>query len=170
MRKGNKAITLLATLGLFSGGLADEPIQSVTQTVNQIRFLVADKSQANALFDKVADLTVSVSNLYEIVSEHKEQITLDGFYLLDMTNSLLNMSFELVKHNFTEEELFTTYYKPMRAFSDAISRLEIVTTTIKDRLGLIKRVQIKGLELSRAEIEKLANDIDIRREWGNATI
>lgn len=142
MKRKNKALALLAGLGIMSGSnaLENAPIQELNVTVQQIHYLSTDRSQTAELMATVEKLSATLHTLNQQVESNLYRIDKTGFYLLDTLHNWLRVAFNTTKNLFNEEELRTTYYKTMRPFSDEIRILKVKLGVIRQKLGLFNVV------------------------------
>lgn len=163
MKRKNKALALLAGLGIMgnSNALENAPIQELNATVQQIYYLSTNRTQTAELMQAVEKLTATLRTLNEQVENSLYRIDKTGFYLLDTLHGYLDFAFNATKNLFSEEELYTTYYKTMRPFSDEVRILRVKLGVIRQELGLFKVVDT-GLMTpeEHAEMIKQLDEMD----------
>lgn len=159
-RQKNKALALLASLGIVGGSnaLENAPIQELNAGVQQIHYLSTDRTKTAELMQTVEKLTATLRILNEQVENNLHRIDKTGFHLLDTLHGVLRLAFKATKNLFTEEELYTTYYGSMRPFSDQIRILKVKLGVIRQELGFFKVVDT-GV-MTQEEIASMIKQLD----------
>lgn len=135
----NKALTLLATLGIASSALANAPIQALTTATSQMHSLTTGQVQNEPLFAKMDELTALIQAVNQQAQQHLKAITKADLQQLETISVMLELSFDLLKRVYSEEDLRGVAYASARPFANAKNRLRQLTAMARQELGLIQR-------------------------------
>lgn len=160
-KRKNKALALLAGLGIMSSAsvLTNAPIQAITQATSQIHTLTTGEIENSSLFAKMDELTALVREINETTYNNIKAITTDDLEKLQMISVMLELSFDVLKRIYTEDELYTICYKSARPFADEKNYLRSLIGMAKAELGLIKK-EIPTIWLEQEELDTLTAQID----------
>lgn len=161
MKQPKKAVALLAGfLGLAS---VATPIQTITNTVEQVQFLAHQQGKEKEIFEQLQSLTKNMQQVNDLLEIHLAEITAEEYQQLKTLKLVVDYCFDLIRHHTSEELAYTTYNKPIRAFSAEKQAFSMLIQQVKERIegsqtitGLVPREELNALGIA------------VKTRWENA--
>lgn len=161
MKQPKKAVVLLA--GFWGLASVSAPIQTITNVVEQVQYLAHQQGKEKEIFEQLQSLTLNMQQVNNLLEIHLTEITAEEYQQLKTLKLVVDYCFDLIKHQTSEELAYTTYNKPIRAFSSEKQAFSMLIQQIKERLEGSQT--IAGL-MPREELNALG--IAVKTRWENA--
>ncbi|WHP46410.1 hypothetical protein QMO40_07175 [Mannheimia bovis] len=152
------AAGLLAAITGNSFAKDDKSIQlnNVHESVQLVQSLASkvDDVSVQRLFDKVFQLSQKINQLNVSIIQDKFKLSPERFQLLVVIRDLLNLNSTILveKHEERIRKEFRTQYQ---AYTNSIIELDYSIARVKEKLNIVRVIDIEGLEISESELAEI---------------
>lgn len=162
MKKTAKVISTAAGLlaaitgNTFAKDNGTAQFNSVRESVNMVQSLAnkVDDKSVQQLFEKVFQLSQKINQLNASLVKDKFKISPEQFYILVTIRDLLDLNSTILvdKH---EARIMSEFRTEYRAYTNSIVELDLSIARVKEKLNMVKVLDIEGLEISETELAQI---------------